>query len=188
MGKNIKIHKLILGEIKENCYIIEIDGNAIIIDPGQNPQKIGRFLKDNCLIPKIILLTHAHYDHAYSVKYLQKKGAKCYVHAADAEKLEGNGIMEEFFEKPFPRTKTDDLLSEKEYDFFGLNIKVLHTPGHTSGSCCFIIENELFSGDTLFDNGYGRCDLVDGDFNKMKQSLRKLKPYYRLPRHPGHSY
>ncbi len=188
MDKNIKIHKLVLGELQEFCYIIDCGEKAIIIDPGQGVQKIRACLKKNNLIPAVILLTHAHYDHAYAVKYLQGKGAKCYVHAGDEGKLYGKGNMEELFEKPFPKTKADGLLTEGEHEFLGVNVKVIHTPGHTSGSCCFIIDGNLFSGDTIFDNGYGRCDLADGNFTDMKHSLKKLKPYFVLPRLAGHSY
>ena len=110
------------------------------------------------------------------------------MHEGDVDKLHGKGNMEELFEKPFPKTNADELLYEGQMNVLGVPVTVLHTPGHTSGSCCFIIDGNLFSGDTLFDNGYGRCDLADGNFNKMKQSLRKLKPYFNLPRYAGHSY
>lgn len=188
MDKKISIYKLVCGEIKEFCYIIDVDGEGIIIDPGQAVQKIRCFLQKNNIVPKVILLTHAHYDHAYACKYLQSKGAKCFVHELDADKLYGKGNMEELFEKPFPKTKADGVLREGKYEFLGIPVEVLHTPGHTSGSCCFIIDGNLFSGDTLFDNGYGRCDLADGNFTAMKQSLRKLKPYFNLPRYAGHTY
>lgn len=181
-----KINKLMLGQIKENCYILECGENAVIIDPGQETEKIITFLKEKNLKPVVVLLTHGHYDHCYSVKALQELGAKCYVHPLDAEKLHNKDNMEELFDKPFPKTNADEMLQDGNQNFCGIDMLVLHTPGHTSGSCCFVVGDVLFSGDTLFDAGYGRTDMVDGDFEKLKASLKKLKPYFGLKRLAGH--
>ena len=76
----------------------------------------------------------------------------------------------------------------EKMNFDGINVKCIHTPGHTNGSCCFLIENNLFSGDTLFNGSIGRCDLPTGDFKEIENSIRNK--IYKLESdvlvHPGH--
>ena len=82
---------------------------------------------------------------------------------------------------------TDLVREGDELELAGLKVKVLHTPGHTPGSVCYLIENELFTGDTLFDYGWGRTDLPGGSEAQMEASLRTLMPMVRsIPMHAGH--
>ena len=128
-----------------NCYIVfsQDSRKAVIIDPGVNDPRIEDFIRQQGLDVKAILNTHDHADHtgANSI-YAKLFNAPIWVPKDDAE----------YYDSPPDRLLKDgDILN-----FNGLSIRVIHTPGHTEGSLCFLIENYIFSGDTLFKNDIGR--------------------------------
>lgn len=184
------------GPYRVNTYIIYDDAkNAIVIDPASE-NYISSTVSDLSLSVKCILLTHGHFDHIWSLSdtAIQLGCNSVLVHENDKDMLTDNnknayyecgGKRDCIFGHCTGVLKDGDLLS-----FGDLNITVLSTPGHTPGSVCYLCDNNLFSGDTLFSGSYGRCDLTQGSFADIKKSLKKLKELYYLYGdmnvYPGH--
>ncbi|MBR6102866.1 MAG: MBL fold metallo-hydrolase [Ruminococcus sp.] len=162
-----------------NSYIVVSDsGNCALIDAPDDADYIMEQIDILGLDLKMILLTHGHFDHIGAVADLvEMTGCEVYIHGKDLSKLmSGDNMMSRFFgagtvktvKKATPISEDDVIkLDELEFD-------VLHTPGHTSGSVCYIIGDVMFSGDTLFARSIGRTDMPDGDPEVMKQSLAKI--------------
>jgi len=174
------IHKMALGQLQTNCYIIQTDkNNAIIIDAGANPNQVMDFIKTNKLNVLALMLTHGHYDHTGAIAQLKKlTNANIYIHKDDAEMLEDarKGLAIHFMdESEYVPIKADVLMYDgAKFEFDEVSIEVIHTPGHSKGSCVFVVDEYMFSGDTLFENSIGRTDLYGGNMNQMKSSLKKL--------------
>lgn len=176
---NILSYKV--GMIETNCYLV-YDGEtkeAVIIDAGYYDEKISADIKQNNLKLKYLLLTHGHFDHMMGVKQLREEfGAAVYIHAADADYLTDvkKGRRDRIRGAEKFSLDADAILNDGDIIYLdGFNVMVLSTPGHTKGSCCFIIGNHLFTGDTLFMDDIGRTDLEDGSDKEMEQSLAKIK-------------
>lgn len=165
-----------------NCYIVISDnGNAALIDAPAGGARILDEIKKNGVKLKKILLTHGHCDHIESVAFLaEKTGAEVYIHEADENKLSDDYLnlseyFSDYYESPVAHfggahTVSDgDIITLDELEF-----KVLHTPGHTSGSVCYICGGTMFSGDTLFKMSAGRTDMPDGNSLKLNESLKML--------------
>ena len=175
----MKIHTLILGEIAENCYIIEAQSkNAVIIDCGDEAERVLSFIQKNGLTVKKILLTHGHFDHMNAVSEVVKNtGAEVFIHKNDAPMLLSPNLSLAYFMpamkfNPVLNYKTiadGDVIIQDELEF-----KVLHTPGHTLGGACYICENAIFSGDTLFAGTVGRTDFPGGSFEEIKKSVDRI--------------
>ncbi len=175
----MNIQKIVVGQLDVNCYIISDGSNseALIIDPGDEPEKIIEFIDESGLQPKYILFTHAHYDHVCAAKELHDQyNAIIVMHEQEktayrmtAQLCLSWGFVPEDFPEPERLVKDNDSISVGTISF-----KVIHTPGHTPGSICILGENTLFSGDTLFKGSVGRTDLPGGDFGLLSQSLKKL--------------
>lgn len=185
---SLKIQKIETGPLRENCWIIENEKNElVVIDPGSDLTKILRAIGEKKV--SWILLTHTHYDHLGALSELAKKtGAPVAVHQSEAEIVEqGKSNPPTYTLNLKPIVVTRRLTDGDVIDFNENQIQVLHTPGHTQGSCCFLLGNDLFSGDTIFHENYGRTDLPGGNNEQMKLSLKKL---LKLPAetiiHPGH--
>lgn len=183
-------------EIFANCYMLvdEESREAAIVDPAWYGDVIKNELEKEGIILKYALLTHGHFDHIFGVYGLQsEKGAKVVIHSRDAEHLidpkkslaEGN-----FPEIQYP-VNADVLVKDGDILKLGNEeIKVMHTPGHTMGSVCYILEKDrvILSGDTLFCMTAGRTDFFDGSDEKMIASLKRLIALdgdYRVL--PGHN-
>jgi hydroxyacylglutathione hydrolase len=178
----VKIHRLKVGPIRTNCYIVEDERTkkALVIDAGGEPEQILDLLKKNGLRLELIIATHGHWDHLEGVRLLKEKsGARFLMHQADLFGLKTTNT-------PQP----DGFLNDQAKVECGtLNFAVIHTPGHSPGGICLYNEKEkaLFSGDTLFQSTYGRVDLPYSDEAAMVDSLKRL---LKLPPattvHPGH--
>jgi len=174
--------RYVVGMLGTNCYVIadENTKEAAVIDPGDEDGKIAAGMEREGLIPKMILLTHGHDDHTGAVDALcDRYDMPVYLHPADRGGPRGlfyNGL-----------TPTEPLAEGDVLKLGGLEIKVMNTPGHSEGSCVFLVENEMFCGDTLFAGSCGRTDFPGGNRQKMMASLRRL---YDLPGnynvYPGH--
>lgn len=176
----MKIEKITNGVLKQHCYIlIKEDKSCFVVDPGMDKVKILKFIQENQLKPVAVLLTHGHFDHIASAKAIKDMGAKIYITEIDAPKLMDSELNMGFmFGVKTEVALPDAFLVEGENEIFGEKFEVVYTPGHTSGSCVIIYDNNIFTGDTFFEDGvYGRTDLLDGHEELLQQSIVKLKPY-----------
>ncbi len=183
------------GMLGTNCYIVYDKNNCVIFDPDfafpSEYEMIREFLKDKKL--HAVVLTHGHFDHIGSVdEVCSEYGVPLYIHEQDKEMLTDTRKNASFLLPDLSvRCKTDanTFNNEDVLRFGSVDFKVMHTPGHTKGSCCFIFEDFIISGDTLFKNGLGRTDLYGGSSEELYSSLRKLfsleKNYKVYPGHDG---
>lgn len=171
----IHVIRLVTPPLQSNTYIIFTDNNegAVVIDANGSILNIERVLEQNNKTLKAVLLTHGHFDHAGAASALQKKGAKIYIHKADADKLYGKGNLAELaFGFPFATLKADAELEDKDIvKECGLEFEVIHTPGHSQGSVCYKLHNMLFTGDTLMKNTFGATDFPDGSLQQIRSSI-----------------
>ena len=175
----MNIQKLTLGLYQTNIYILSNDTEAVVIDPGYEPDIILDALEGKEL--KAILLTHGHFDHVGAVKELvAETGCKVYIHAADLSLPPMITAGQLYYTHTYAEGDTVCPIE-------GAALHVLHTPGHTPGSVCLLLGDQMFSGDTLFEGSCGRMDLPGGDQLQMHQSLNRLvslQADYHI--HPGH--
>jgi glyoxylase-like metal-dependent hydrolase (beta-lactamase superfamily II) len=177
----------------ENCFIIRRRDTArcLVIDPGLQIERVLAVIEQEALEVERILLTHGHIDHVAGVPTLkQRTGAPIAMHPDDLTILN----WEQFAGLPFipdgfaPFTIDIPLAHQMTVPFGDVRLTVLHTPGHTEGSVCYLFNLDCFAGDTLFQRGIGRTDLPGGDTAKIVFSIRNV--LYRLPPktvvYPGH--
>ena len=177
----------------ENCYLIRRRDTsaALIVDPGLQLDRVERQLREERLTLERILVTHGHIDHVGGVPALhQETGAPIAMHPDDLAILDWNQLGQlPFTPRGFAPFSIDLALSHgMKLAFQDLSVRVLHTPGHTEGSVCFLFGLDCFAGDTLFQRGIGRTDLPGGDMRKIVFSIREV--LYTLPPktavYPGH--
>ncbi|MEW6608197.1 MAG: MBL fold metallo-hydrolase [bacterium] len=169
------IHKLVVGFMESNCYILEDGNEAIVIDPGGDAYLI--LDKLNELKTKLIYIinTHGHIDHIAGNNELKNAtGAKILIHKNDAVMLtDSSSNLSAFFYEPII-TSADRLLENGEFIETGhLKLKVIHTPGHTQGGICLPGDKFIFTGDTLFAGGIGRTDFPGGDYKTLIDSINQ---------------
>ena len=178
----MEIIPLALGDYMTNCYIIRQENSkeCCIIDPGYEAGRILSLLDEKQLTPEAILLTHGHFDHVGAVKDLAAEtDCEVYISAADLSlpPMITNGPL--YYTRTYPESGSLTIA--------GLSFRVIPTPGHTPGSVCLMVEDALFSGDTLFAGSCGRTDLPGGSWGSISASLKKLAALpgdYRV--FPGH--
>lgn len=174
-----KIMKLVVGQLQENCFILfDENKDAFVVDPGGSSENIIETIEKNSLNIKYILLTHGHFDHVGAVAALVKKyKAPVYLSKEDRAFLESpKEVRTSAFGMQIEAAEVDVFVKEgDEIPFSEGNIKVIETPGHTLGSVCYLFENYLFAGDTLFNGSIGRTDFPESDHSLMVESLKKLK-------------
>lgn len=168
---------LTVGPLAVNCYIVgsKKDNTAIVIDAGGNPEEILNLTKKHNLTIQFIINTHAHFDHVGGVKPLQDlTGAKFLLHREDIPLLNYlNDQTDAFGLPPIPVPRVDRELADDEEIFIGdETIRIIHTPGHSPGSICFLINDAVFVGDTLFAGSIGRTDLYGGSYTKLIGSIK----------------
>ncbi len=168
------VRRLPLPPLGANCYLLSQGGQAALIDPGDGGEQtlstIAHLLVDGGLTLRYILLTHGHFDHVGGLRALMAAwpDAQVCLHPADFP-----GPDRELF--PLSAPAGAKLLAEGDVlDLSGLSIRVLHTPGHSQGSVCFLAGDALFTGDTLFRFSMGRTDFPGGDAGQMTASLKRL--------------
>ncbi len=188
------IKKIVEPNFGENMYIIhdEETKKCAVIDPGGAVDEIFNYIKENNLDFEYILLTHGHGDHIGAVnKIKEKNNVKVIAHKDEKILLNDNrknlsyamhcGVQE---------LDADIYVSDNDNLKLGnLNINFIHTPGHTLGGMCIRVNDDLFTGDTLFKGEVGRTDLFGGDYNTLKKSLEKLSQLEdNVKIHPGHGF
>lgn len=171
-----------VGPLEANCVIIwDGDKNAIVIDPGDEPEMIMDVISAKALKVHYIVCTHAHFDHVGAVPEIKKlTGALIAVHEAELELYNGvrdQGAMWGYELEDLPAP--DRLLKDgDELRAGSIHMKALHTPGHSPGGVCLYGGGVLITGDTLFAGSIGRTDFHGGSMGQILESLKKLA---RLP-------
>ncbi len=171
------VRGIVVGVFAENCWVVgnRQTGEAICIDPGDQPEEILAMARDMGVTIKAIANSHAHIDHILGVRGVQAEtGAKFYLHEGDiaiAQTASRSSVMltgREVEPPPDPDFNPDE---GDEIEVEGLKLRVIHTPGHTPGSLCYYTDGLLFSGDTLFQSSIGRTDLPGGDYQTEMNSI-----------------
>lgn len=186
----MKIIKHVSRYMQANCYLVDYDGNGIIIDPCVNANIVLKNYEGNI---KGIFLTHVHFDHFEEIKSYLKNDIKIYMHKLGFDKLfdpmkncsiYANNQISINLPKDQIIFVQDGLNIEISKNF---NVKVIATPGHTDCGVCYTVNDHMFTGDTLFKNTVGRTDLYSSNTAKMYDSLSKLNHiksnYFILPGH-----
>ncbi len=171
-----KIHALVVGRLQTNCYVVQSQDEALIVDPGDEPERILRFIKDAGVRATRIVATHTHFDHVLGVDGVRKATkAQFFIHHDDLSMLQSmQSRVRKFvgFEAP-PPPKVDGYLKDGDSLKVGdETIRVLHTPGHSPGSISLAAEGYVLTGDALFNQSIGRTDLPGGDLETLVHSIR----------------
>lgn len=180
------------GYASNSYLIIDDQSNSFaVVDPSVDPLVAKSFLNDGYVL-KYVLLTHGHFDHIFYVDEWRKLGGKVCIHEGDAEFLgdPSKSLYLQFFARDTKHGDADIILRDKSVIKLGENnIEVMSTPGHTKGSVCYIFDNNMISGDTLFEGSIGRTDLYGSSISDMMSSIEKLssieKDYIVYPGHGG---
>jgi len=191
--KKSHILDLIVGPLEVNCYVIGCTETkqAAIVDPGAETEKIIQLVVDSGLCPTMIINTHGHLDHvAGNADIAEHFDIPVCLHGEDLFLLNSEdifGLAESLNARPCPEPKRQ-LFDNDVLEVGNLKIRVIHTPGHTPGSCCLGVDDVCLSGDTLFAGSVGRTDLRGGNYGVLLRSLReKIMPLPdRLTLLPGH--
>lgn len=190
MGK-LCIGRMVLGMVETNCYFVyeENSNNVILVDPAKNG--IYDKLAEAGFNIEAVILTHGHFDHIMGCHELQSKGIKVYVLdkekalLADAQLNASVNIR-----RPYIVNADEVFTDGQEVNMAGLTFKVISTPGHTSGSCCYYFEEDgiMLTGDTLFSGSVGRSDLPTGNERQIIDSVHMLVNEYPgdVKFYPGH--
>ena len=187
------IERLTAGPIGNNIYILMADdGSAAVIDPGFEAGRILTEIKRLNAKVQYVLLTRGHFDHAGCAAEIKAAtGAQIALHEADCPMLKEPAMFTRAFGAPAAGAQgaeADIILHDGDTLPLGeLTIRVLHLPGHSPGSCFFLVGDSIFSGDVLFKGCVGRTDLTGGDTEAMKRSIRKVNGLtgdYKV--YPGH--
>lgn len=170
--------KIINVSYQTNCYLVynEESKEGFVVDCIYAPFMISEAQKAGVKI-KALLITHGHYDHIMGAAELKERtGAKIYMHESDIEKIDdgsknfspyGNNLVRHF--------DVDVCVNDGDVlDLCGTRVEVMHTPGHSEGEACYIMDDVIFCGDVLFRESYGRYDNYDGDLVKLKNSIDRL--------------
>ena len=167
------------GMFQENCYLYACPQTreAVIIDPGDEPEQILATIKELKLVPKYIINTHGHIDHVSGIDAVSEVySVPLAIHPADVPMYTDKLAAEMFGRKaPLVKRKPDILLNEGDSLSFGtLSLEVLHTPGHTPGGISLVSRSYcVFTGDTLFHRSIGRTDFPGGNYQQIEDSIRK---------------
>ena len=184
------IRRVVVGDMETNCYIVQNrrSRDAAVIDPGGNLTMIQDALHKMSARCRLILLTHGHFDHILAVGDLRSERTPVVIHEADAHCLTERDMFSKLIpHDPRPFAPAEYILKrEGRYTINDITFYMIPTPGHTKGSVCYLFEDHLFTGDTLFKNSVGTLDF-GGNAEDMARSLKLL---CRLPGdytiYPGH--
>ena len=191
----MKIEKFVLGSMGTNCYLIinEETKELIIIDPATCPDYVVSHVNSNGYIPRAIFLTHAHFDHVMGIDgWVKEFGIPVYLHEEEKKVLEDPELnLSGVFGASYSYSDVKCLKDGQELEVSGFIFKVIHTPGHTCGGCCYYCAEEgvLISGDTLFYQSVGRSDFPTGSMGTLVRSIKEK--LFCLPEdvmvYPGHN-
>ena len=169
----MKIDAIMVGPIMTNCYLLQDEKAKVcaLIDPGDDAKRVETMVDNSGCTLQYILLTHGHFDHWGAVRpLLEKYDVPVYIHNADVTDRDGGDLL-------FRRLDEQHQCYYDEGDALTLgdmSIRVMHTPGHSKGSVCLVVNDVIFAGDTLFRSSCGRTDFPGGDYREMLSSLARL--------------
>ena len=173
------IKKVVVGPLEENSYIVgdEISKEAVVIDPGDEPDRILEIINGNGFNVRAVICTHGHFDHIGAVGDIKKAtGARVLLHNDDTETYrmaKEQAVLWGYNVDDLP--EPDGFLKEgDEVKVGGLVFRVMHSPGHSQGGICLYGEGVVFSGDTIFQGSIGRTDFPGGSIEKLKESFKRL--------------
>ena len=175
----MKISYYVVGMVQTNCYIAinEETKECFIVDPGAGGMQLAEKIRQNQWAPVAILLTHGHFDHAGAAKTLAGEfDIKIYAHEAERDTLQDPQKNVSWMVGCKESYEADVFLKDEEMiKLAGFEIKVLHTPGHTEGGCCYYVAEEsvVFTGDTLFAQSVGRTDFPGGSMSQIVRSIQE---------------
>ena len=177
----MKIEKYVVGMIGTNCYLVinEETKDTVMVDPGAYPTKLKNAVKEQGLKLKAVLLTHAHFDHIMGLSdVMEDIKVPVYVEEADLPMMmdgESN-LSSGYMRGGYQFADAVPVRDGQQLQIAGFQFRVIHTPGHTKGSCCYYLKDEgvLFSGDTVFYGSVGRTDFPGGSTAEIVRSLHKL--------------
>lgn len=178
VANEIMVRGIVVGVFAENCWVVgnRRTGEAICIDPGDQPDEVLALAKDMGVTIKAIANSHAHVDHILGVRGVQAAtGASFLLHESDLDLLRNGwqGAASSFGidASQAPPDPSAFVMNGDDVEVAGLKLKAIATPGHTPGSMSYYAEGLLFSGDTLFRGSIGRTDLPGGDFDEEMRSI-----------------
>lgn len=190
----MKIEKFALSSLGTNCYLIinEETKELVVVDPATCPDYVISHVKSKGYTPKAILLTHGHFDHVMGIDgWVKEFQIPVYLHEEEKRILEEPSLnLSDLFGTSYAYNQTQCLKDGEMLELAGFQFRVIHTPGHTAGSCCYYEEKEkvLISGDTLFCQSVGRSDFPTGSAATLIRSIREK--LFILPDdvmvYPGH--
>ena len=191
----MKIERFVLGSLATNSYLIvnEETKEVIIVDPATCPDYLISHVKSNDYVPKAIFLTHGHFDHVMGIDgWVKAFHIPVYLHEDEKEILaDPRQNLSYMFGTQYVYDDVRCLKDGEMLEIAGFRFKVIHTPGHTKGGCCYYEEAEevLISGDTLFAQSVGRSDFPTGDGQTLVSSIKES--LFCLPDsvmvYPGHN-
>lgn len=188
----MKIEKIIEPYFGENMYILidEETKKCAVIDPGGASDKILNYIRANSLNLEYIILTHGHGDHIGAVNKIKSQtNVKVIAHNDEKELLNDNKKNLSYSMHCGPQQLDADIyVNDKDkLELGNLKLSFIHTPGHTKGCMCIRVNDDMFTGDTLFAGSIGRTDLYGGDYRQIEKSLKKLSKFEdKVKIHPGH--
>jgi len=175
MTATLKVHSFALGPLAANCFVVGGEERCLVIDPGDEEDRVVDFLQRSELTPLAVLVTHGHFDHFGAVEPLARRyQVPVYVGAVDAPQVERPelGPLAGF---PVTAVTGETVLLEGEREVeLDIPFVALPTPGHSAGAYSYAIDGDLFVGDLLFAGSVGRTDLPGGDFDQLLDSVARL--------------
>lgn len=172
----MEVARIPVGSLETNCYIASSGGKCVVLDPGGDAEEILRRVLAKGLEVEAILLTHGHFDHFLAAGRVQEStGAPVFVGEDDMPYLKDPGWMRQFI--PSNLALPEDVRPLREGDSVSVgkeSLSVMHTPGHSPGSCCFRASGVVFAGDLVFWRGVGRTDLPGGDPDILRRSIQRV--------------
>ena len=188
----MEIETIIVGPLQVNCYVVydEHSLDAVVIDPGDQPEKVLKLAKSKGLRISSIICTHGHFDHTGGIYTIREKtGAKILLHIDELPvytRAESQGAIWGFniVQPPHPDQFVKD---GDEISAGSLMLRVIHTPGHSPGGICLATEGIVFTGDTVFAGSIGRTDFPGGSIEALKVSFKKILAFPpETILYPGH--
>ena len=176
---NLYIKTIVTGPFQENSYLLidKLSNKCVLVDPGDEAQKIINYINEKHILPIAIINTHAHLDHIGAISEIKAEySIPFYLHTEEKPILDSYLVSCRMFGmKPAESPSVDEWLNASGELLIGpFKFLIIETPGHTPGGCSFLIDDIIFVGDTLFQGSIGRTDLPGGDRKILDKSLIKL--------------